>query len=58
MENYAGCNEGLATEPGKVDVLLHALLRRFDRTQGSVVEEKSAFEYEMSPLTDYVSTSR
>ena len=43
MENCAGYNKRLATEPGKVDVLLHALLRRFDRTQGSVVEEKSTF---------------
>jgi hypothetical protein len=43
MGNCAGCNEGLAVGPGEVCVQFIALLRRFDRTQGSVVEEKSAF---------------
>ena len=40
MENCAGCNEGLATEPGEVAVQFIVLRSRFDRTQGPVCRGK------------------
>ena len=36
MGNCTGCNEGLATLSGEVDVLLIELISFFDRTQGRV----------------------
>ena len=36
MENCAGCNEGLATLPGEVDVRFIALFSPFDRAQGPI----------------------
>jgi hypothetical protein len=41
MENCTGCNEGLATLPGEVDVRFIALLSLFDRAQGLVCGEKA-----------------
>jgi hypothetical protein len=39
METCAGCNEGLATLSGEVDVHFIALLSLFDRAQGLVCGE-------------------
>ena len=41
MENCTGCNEGLATLTGEVDVRFIALLSLFDRAQGLVCGEKA-----------------
>ena len=40
MENYDGCNEGLATVPGEVGVQFIVLWSRFDRTKSPVWGEK------------------
>ena len=39
MENSAGCNEGLTTLSGEVDVRFIVLLSPFDRAQGPVCGE-------------------
>ena len=41
MENSAGCNEGLTTLLGEVDVRFIVLLSPFDRAQGPVCGEKA-----------------
>ena len=41
MKNCAGCNEGLTTLPGEVDVRFIALISLFDRTQGRIGGRKA-----------------
>ena len=59
MEKCAGCNEGLATLSGGVDVRFIALLSPFDRAQGPVCGENPWVELpEMSSLFRGVGSSR
>ena len=54
MENCAGCNEGLVTLSGEVDVRFIAFLSPFDRAQGLVCGEKAGSGYLKSQLDSAV----
>jgi hypothetical protein len=54
MENCTGCNEGLATLSGEVEVRFIALISLFDRAQDPVCGEKAGSGHLKSHLDSAV----